>query len=89
MANMNIRTPRFYPDIINHLMSRGVAQNGNFDVITGSDLIGVQTGTEAELFDMNPLNKVDFNTSADTDGHVLINLDLQAAASYRNNYIAI
>ena len=89
MANMNIRTPGFYTDIINHLMSRGVAQNGNFDVITGSDLIGVQTGTEAELFDMNPLNKVDFNTSADTDGHVLINLDLQAAASFRNNYIAI
>ena len=89
MANMNIGTPRFYPDLINHLMSRGVAQAGNFDVITGTNLIDIQTGTEAELFDMNPLNKVDFNTSADTDGHVLINLDLQAASSFRNNYIAI
>ena len=89
MANMNIGTPRFYPDLINHLMSRGVAQDGNFDVITGTNLIGIQTGTEAELFDMNPLNKVDFNTSADTDGHVLINLDFQAASSFRNTYIAI
>ena len=78
---MNIGTPRFYPDLINHLMSRGVAQDGNFDVLTGTNLIGIQTGTEAELFDMNPSNKVDFNTSADTDGHVLINLDFQAADS--------
>ena len=89
MANMNIGTPRFYPDLINHLMSRGVAQDGNFDVLTGTNLIGIQTGTEAELFDMNPSNKVDFNTSADTDGHVLINLDFQAASSFRNTYIAI
>jgi len=89
MANMNIGTPRFYPDLINHLMSRGVAQDGNFDVITGTNLIGIQTGTEAELFDMNPLNKVDFNTSASTSDHVLINLDFQAASSFRNTYIAI
>jgi len=89
MANMNIGTPRFYPDLINHLMSRGVAQAGNFDVITGSNLIGIQTGSEAELFDMNPLNKVDFNTSASTSDHVLINLDFQAASSFRNTYIAI
>ena len=54
MANMNVRTPRFYPDHINYLLSRGVAQNGNFDVETGSNLIGIQNGTEAELFDMNP-----------------------------------
>ena len=64
MANMNIRTPRFYVDWISHLLARGVPQNGNFDVYTtGSNKIGIQTGTEAELFDMKPLNKVDFNTS--------------------------
>ena len=80
MANMNIRTPRFYTDNINYLLSRGVVQDGNFDVrpaaTNGATTIGLQTGTEAECFDMNPLNKVDFDTSAATDGHVIINLDL-------------
>ena len=31
MANMNIRTPRFYVDWISHLLARGVSQNGNFE----------------------------------------------------------
>ena len=66
MANMNVKTPRFYVDTINYLLSRGVSQNGEFDVIaTGgsgtSATRGIQTGSEAELFDMNPLNKVDFD----------------------------
>ena len=88
MANMNIGTPRFYTDHINFLMSRGIGQDGNFDVITGSNLIGVQTGSEAELFDMRPLNKVDFNTSAATSDHVLINIDTQSATS-KKSYVAI
>jgi hypothetical protein len=88
MANMNIRTPRFYPDLINFLMSRGTEQNGNFDVITGSNLIGVQTGSEAELFDMRPLNKVDFNTSAGTSDHVLINIDTQSTTA-KKSFVAI
>ena len=87
MANMNVRTPRFYPDHINYLLSRGVAQNGNFDVETGSNLIGIQNGTEAELFDMNPSNKVDFNTSAATSDHVLININ--TAGNYKKSFIAI
>lgn len=87
MANMNIGTPRFYADHINFLMSRGIAQDGNFDVITGSNLIGVQTGSEAELFDMRPLNKVDFDTSAATSDHVLINIDTHGA--YKKSFIAI
>ena len=48
MANMNVKTPRFYVDTINYLLSRGVAQNGEFDVIaTGgsgtSATRGIQT----------------------------------------------
>ncbi len=91
MANQNVRTPRFYTDNINYLLSRGVAQDGNFDVrpsaTNGATTIGLQTGTEAECFDMNPLNKVDFDTSATTDGHVIINLDLKG--SLKNSFVAI
>ena len=93
MANMNIRTPRFYTDNISYLLSRGVAQNTNFDVLPttgvngGGSKIGLQNGTEAELFDMNPLNKVDFDTSSDDDGHVMINLDL--GGSFKNSFVAI
>ena len=92
MANMNIRTPRFYPDIINHLMSRGVAQNGEFDV-TASNTTNLfmgtfTTGSEPELFDMNPLNKCTFDTSADTDAHVLITIDTQST-TLKKSYIAI
>ena len=89
MANMNVKTPRFYVDTINYLLSRGVAQNGAFDV-TGSGGVfqGIQTGSEAELFDMNPLNKVDFDTSANTTDHVLVTIDTQSASS-KKNFIAI
>ena len=90
MANMNIRTPRFYTDNINYFLSRGVAQDGNFDVLAtdaGAYKIGIQTGSEAELFDMNPLNKVDFDTSGDTDGHVMINLDMKG--TYKKSFVAI
>ena len=87
MANMNIGTPRFYPDHISYLLSRGTAQNGNFDVETGSNLIGIQNGSEPELFDMNPLNKVDFNTSAATSDHVLININ--TAGAFKKSFVAI
>jgi len=88
MANMNIGTPRFYTDHINYLMNRGIGQDGNFDVITGSNLIGIQTGSEAELFDMRPLNKVDFDTSANTSDHVLINIDTQSTST-KKSFVAI
>ena len=91
MSNMNIKTPRWYVDNISYLLSRGVAQNTNFDVrpdaSNGATTIGLQTGTEIECFDMNPLNKVDFNTSATAAGHVLINLDLNG--NTKNNFVAI
>ena len=92
MANMNIGTPRFYPDLLNYLMSRGVAQNGNFDVTATNASNGFMgtftTGSEAELFDMNPLNKCTFDTSADTDGHVVITIDTQSTATTKN-FVAI
>ena len=92
MANQNIRTPRFYIDEISYLLSRGVAQDGEFDVTAthaGNTFMGTfTTGSEPELFDMRPLNKCTFDTSADTDGHVLITIDTQSATS-KKSYIAI
>ncbi len=92
MANQNIRTPRFYIDEISYLLSRGVSQNGEFDVTAthaGNTFMGTfTTGSEPELFDMKPLNKCTFDTSADTDGHVLITIDTQSATS-KKSYIAI
>ena len=91
MANMNIGTPRFYTDQISYLMSRGVAQDGEFDVTAthaGNTFMGTfTTGSEPELFDMRPLNKCTFDTSADTDGHVLITIDTQSTS--KKSYIAI
>ena len=91
MGYMNIRTPRIYPDMINYLLNRGVAQNGNFDVLATDDgaykMGTFTTGSEPELFDMKPLNKCTFDTSADTDGHVMINIDLQQA--YKTSFVAI
>ena len=92
MANMNIRTPRFYVDWISHLLARGVAQNGNFDVLAtdaGAYKMGTfTTGSEAELFDMKPLNKCTFDTSADTDAHVMINIDINSTYP-KQSFVAI
>ena len=93
MANMNVQTPRFYIDYIGYLLSRGVAQNTNFDVTaTGgsgaSAFRGLQTGTEAELFDGRPLNLCDFDTSGDTDSQVLVTINLQSA-NPKQSFIAI
>ena len=77
MSNLNVKTPRFYCDLINYQMSRGKAQNGNFDVLAEAGTItGISSGTEAELFDMRPLNLVTFDTT-DNSGqdHVIINID--------------
>ena len=80
MANMDIKTPKFFTDHINFLMATGTAQNGNFYVVSGSNLITVlNAGSEAELFDMRPMNQVHFETSGSTsirEDHVLINLHL-------------
>ena len=93
MANMNIRTPRFYIDYIQYLLSRGEAQNGNFDVTAtgGSGATatrGLQSGTEAELFDGKPLNLVSFDTSGDVDSRVLITINL-GSANPKQSFVAI
>lgn len=92
MANMNIRKPRFYCDLINYQMSRGKAQQGNFDVIaTDSDanIVGLETGTESELFDMRPLNLVTFDTTTDSgNDHVIITIDT-GDTSLKQGFIAI
>ena len=90
MANMNVRTPRFYPDLINYQLSRGIAQSEYAVTATdaGAYLMGTfTTGSAAELFDMKPLNKCTFDTSADPDGHVLITLDTQSA--HKKSFVAI
>ena len=89
MANVNIRKPRFYVDLINYAMSRGTVQNNNYDVVSGTNLISTfQTGSEAELFDMKPLNQVDWNTSAATSNHIVVTIDTESTA-WEHNFIAI
>lgn len=91
MANQDVEIPKFYPDIINHLMATGTAQDSNFDLMSGSDLITtINSGSEAELFDMNPLNQVVFETSADGTtqaDHVLININ--TGGDYKIDFVAI
>ena len=91
MANNDVKIPKFYPDIINHLMATGTAQNGNFDLMSGTDLIStLNAGSEAELFDMNPLNQVHFETSASSSiraDHVLLNIN--TGGDYTIDFVAI
>ena len=92
MANMNIRTPRFYPDLISYYISRGVSQNGNYDVIPTSasdDIVGANA-REMELFDLNPLNQVTLSQSrsaTEQADDIVITLDLFGDS--RINYVAI
>ena len=89
MANVNIRTPRFYVDLINFLKNRdqfggheGIATSasGQIDVVSGNSV--------EELYDMRPLNQVEFNTTSDRDGHVNLWFDLKSS-SWRVDFIAI
>jgi len=97
MANMNAKTPRWYCDYINYRLSRGIAQNGNYDVqatSTGNNLVGIKSGggTEAELFDMKPLNLVTFDTSASSAAkadHVVISLDVMGESDSKVSFVAI
>ena len=85
MANQDISTPRFYPDLTAYHRARGTSV-GIVSAI--SNTIAVQSGSADELFDLRPLNQVTFDTSAATGDHVLINLSF-TTASYKQNYIAI
>ena len=91
MANINIRTPRFYPCLANHRMATGSAQNGNFDLMSGTDLISTFTqGSEAELFDLKPMNQCSWDTHSSgtlVDDHVLVNMD--TGGGFNIDFIAI
>lgn len=95
MANVNIRTPRFYCDSISYRLSRGVSQDGVYDVQATSsvnNLVGIKTGLEIELFDMKPLNLVTFNTKASSTtrtDHVVVTLDVMGTTVNRHSFIAI
>ena len=91
MANQDIGTPRFYPCLANHRMATGSAQNGNFDVMSGSNLINTFTqGSEAELFDLKPMNQCSWDTSstsAKRADHVLVNMD--TGGGFNVDFVAI
>jgi len=91
MANLNIRTPRFYPCLANHRMATGSPQNGNFDVMSGSNLIHTFTqGSEPELFDLRPMNQCSWDTHSTAtlvDDHVLINMD--TGGGFNVDFVAI
>ena len=79
MAIMIIRTPVFYPDRIRHQRSRG---STIASIISGTGLIGFQSGSIGSLHNGKPLDLCSFDTSADTDGHILFNYDM--GTSYWN-----
>ena len=85
MANMNIGTPRFYTDQVNYYLNKGTASTE----FTLNESVGLAalTGSADELFDMNPLNQVTFDTGSNTSAHVLVNLDMQATRP--KSFIAI
>jgi len=88
MANINIRTPRFYCDYINFVDSRDPA-GGHYGISTSANQIDVVSGNSvANLFDMKPLNQVEFNTTGDPDGAVNLWFDLKTAA-FNVDFVAI
>ncbi len=98
MANyMNVANPRFYCDYINYRLSRGIAQNGNYDVQATSSVVntvGIKSGggSEIELFDMKPFNQVTFDTSANStkrQDHVVVTLDVMGENASKKSFVAI
>jgi len=89
MANLNIRKPRFYVDLINFLKNRDQF-GGHTGIETSSgDQIDVVSGNSVdELYDMRPLNQVEFNTTGDTNGHINLWFNLKAN-SWKVDFIAI
>ena len=91
MANMNIRTPRFYCDRVNYLLNRGIGSS-HFRIEStdaGNNTVGMNSGFNSlELFDMKPLNQVTFNTNANRQDHVIVSID-HRFGGYKTNFIAI
>ena len=95
MANLNIRTPRFYVDRINYILNRGrtISQSCEIQATnTSNNTVGLKTGSEvSDLIDMRPLNQATFDTSATTDTQadtVVTRFDF-AFGSYVTNFVAI
>ena len=88
MANMNIRTPRFYVDMINYQLSRGVSNSQFYLNSDTGQLNTITTGSSIELFDMRPLNQVVFDTTNNRNEHVVLTFD-QNFGSYVTNFVAI
>ena len=89
MANQDIRTPKFFPDLIGYHRARGTAVGAVTATHAGNTFMGLQSqNTVADLLDLRPLNTVEFLTSTDTDSHVLCTFNF-TTASYKQNYIAI
>jgi hypothetical protein len=89
MANQNIRIPRFYTDLITYHRARGSAIGSVTATNASNGFIGLPTSnTVSDVLDLRPLNQVTFDTSADTDGHVLFNFSF-TTSSYKQTYVAI
>jgi len=88
MAN-SVGTPKFFTDLISYHRGRGSAIGAVTATSTSDNFVGLPSGsTVGDLLDLRPLNQVTFDTSADTDGHVLCTFTF-TTASYKQNYIAI
>tara|TARA_R100000655_G_scaffold104012_1_gene150822 strand:- start:3159 stop:4229 length:1071 start_codon:yes stop_codon:yes gene_type:complete len=89
MANQNIRIPRFYTDLIGYHRARGASVGSITATNASNGFIGLPTSnTVSDVLDLRPLNQVTFDTSADTDGHVLFNVHF-TTSSYNQTYVAI
>tara|TARA_R100001443_G_scaffold68514_2_gene77203 strand:+ start:704 stop:1780 length:1077 start_codon:yes stop_codon:yes gene_type:complete len=85
MANMNIRTPVFYPDRIRHLRGRG---DTNQTIKTGSGFINFQSGSIGSLHNGKPLDLCSFDTTGDVDGHVLFKYNM-GTGNWRTTFFTI
>ena len=95
MANLNIRTPRFYVDRINYILNRGrtISQSCEIQATnTSNNTVGLKTGSEvSDLIDMRPLNQATFDTSATvtTQADTVVTRFDFAFGSYVTNFVAI
>lgn len=95
MANLNIRTPRFYVDRINYILNRGrtIAQSCEIQSTDiGNNTVGLKTGSSvADLIDMRPLNQAVFETSStvETQADTVVTRFDFAFGSYVTNFVAI
>lgn len=85
MANMNIRTPVFYPDRIRHQNARG---GSIASIISGSGFIGFESGSIGTLHNGKPLDLCSFNTTGDPDGHILLNYNM-GASTWSTTFVTI